>query len=132
MRRNIVLGAILAVLALVVPMTGHAFTTVASCSTSATAINACPVTFVCPVHTVNLRAEPAFAFVGIVDITLSDSFGNSFTHSSEWFTGRIQFDGPTWTTVQMEPFATCSLSATTADGSLGNPTTGSSLVRVEA
>lgn len=130
MRRNMMLAAVLAVLALVVPMTGHAFTRIASCSSSATATNACPVTFTCPVHPINLRAIPgSINFIGVVDVTVSDGT-DSFTHSSEWITGRIQIDGPSFTTVQMAPFVTCTLSVTTSAGLIPSPVAGGSALGV--
>ncbi len=99
-----------AALALAVPMTSQAWTTVASCSGSAAtgASASCTKTFVCPAHTVNLRAEPGFTYRGALQVAVTDGVTTA-AQDTYWVTGRIQLDGPAFTTAQFLPGATCTL-----------------------
>lgn len=130
MRVKLVIVAILAALALLAPMTGHALTEVAGCTVTAAnfgVVPGCGTTFVCPVHTFNLRAVPLdFDFVGVVSIYFLDGDGiTNVTQVTEWVTGRIQVDGPDFTTILSNtPYGTCYIGVDTADSTIVPPLSG--------
>lgn len=127
--RKLTLAAILAALSLIAPMTGHALTTVASCTVAAADFGTppgCGVTFQCPNHTMNLRAIPVdFDFVGVVHIYFTDGI-QVVEQDTEWVTGRIQVDGPSFTTVLPDAYGTCYMGVDTADSTIAPPLSGGS------
>lgn len=127
--RKLTLVVILMALALVAPMTGHALTEVAGCTVSSANFGVtpgCGASFVCPPHSINLRAIPQdFEFVGVVDIYFTDGT-NVVTQTTEWMTGRIQVDGPEFTTVLPVAGASCYIGVDTSDSTMVPPLSGGS------
>ncbi|HEX9695814.1 MAG TPA: hypothetical protein VGB64_05820 [Actinomycetota bacterium] len=125
--RKLTLVVILMALALVAPMTGHALTEVAGCTVASAdfgVIPGCGVSFICPPHTINLRAVPAdFDFVGVVDIYFTDGV-SVVTQTTEWLSGRIQVDGPEFTTVLPVAGASCYLGTDTSESTIVPPLSG--------
>ena len=127
--RKSILAVMLAAVALMLPLTGHALTKVAGCNVSAAnfgVVPGCGVSFLCPAHTMNLRAVPVdFDFVGIVHIYFTD--GTSVVEQdTEWVTGRVQVDGPDFTTVLPVAGASCYMGVDTLDSAILPPLSGGS------
>lgn len=127
--RKLTLAAILAAMMLIAPMTGHALTKVAGCNVTAANFGVtpgCGVSFQCPAHTMNLRAIPVdFDFVGVVHIYFTDGI-QVVEQDTEWVTGRIQVDGPDFTTVLPDAYGTCYMGVDTLDSTVLPPLSGGS------